>query len=482
MHLYVDKWVFHRKSSKFMCVCGKLSTVKIMALTVSQLAQVWDRALAKIKDGIADKITYESFFTESYIYSLDGNVITVVVNSDLAASVISTKYESLVDEVLREVTGLSFTVNFVAPDKVQSKPVSSAPEKQPFFSDSRIDPSYTFDTFVVGTSNREAYQAAVLAAKDPGKFYNPVLIFGDSGLGKTHLLHAIGNTIKESKPGMRVLYVKAQDFLDEYIKYVKNDSNGVGLVEWFKASVDVLLVDDVQFLANKTKTEETFFSIYNYLYSAGKQVVITSDKHPSLLNGLDDRLKTRFVQGLPISIERPEKTVCELILRKRIEQKGMTIEDFDPEVITYFASKFGSNVRELEGAFDRMFFYITNFKNVDHIDLSTAIESVRSLVNVKEDEDTLSQDKIISTVAEYYGLTLTQITGTSRQANIALARHISMFLIRVLLDAPFKKIGDRFGGKDHTTVMNAVEKIEKASKTDEQLKKAIEELKKRING
>ncbi len=452
-----------------------------MALTVSQLAQVWDRALAKIKDGIADKITYESFFTESYIYSLDGNVITVVVNSDLAASVISTKYESLVDEVLREVTGLSFTVNFVAPDKVQSKPVSSAPDKQPFFSDSRIDPSYTFDTFVVGTSNREAYQAAVLAAKDPGKFYNPVLIFGDSGLGKTHLLHAIGNTIKESKPEMRVLYVKAQDFLDEYIKYVKNDSNGVGLVEWFKASVDVLLVDDVQFLANKTKTEETFFSIYNYLYSAGKQVVITSDKHPSLLNGLDDRLKTRFVQGLPISIERPEKTVCELILRKRIEQKGMTIEDFDPEVITYFASKFGSNVRELEGAFDRMFFYITNFKNVDHIDLSTAIESVRSLVNVKEDEDTLSQDKIISTVAEYYGLTLTQITGTSRQANIALARHISMFLIRVLLDAPFKKIGDRFGGKDHTTVMNAVEKIEKASKTDEQLKKAIEELKKRIN-
>jgi len=452
-----------------------------MALTVSQLAQVWDRALAKIKDGIADKITYESFFTESYIYSLDGNVITVVVNSDLAASVISTKYESLVDEVLREVTGLSFTVNFVAPDKVQSKPVSSAPNKQPFFSDSRIDPSYTFDTFVVGTSNREAYQAAVLAAKDPGKFYNPVLIFGDSGLGKTHLLHAIGNTIKESKPEMRVLYVKAQDFLDEYIKYVKNDSNGVGLVEWFKASVDVLLVDDVQFLANKTKTEETFFSIYNYLYSAGKQVVITSDKHPSLLNGLDDRLKTRFVQGLPISIERPEKTVCELILRKRIEQKGMTIEDFDPEVITYFASKFGSNVRELEGAFDRMFFYITNFKNVDHIDLSTAIESVRSLVNVKEDEDTLSQDKIISTVAEYYGLTLTQITGTSRQANIALARHISMFLIRVLLDAPFKKIGDRFGGKDHTTVMNAVEKIEKASKTDEQLKKAIEELKKRIN-
>lgn len=453
-----------------------------MGLTVSQLAQVWDRALAKIKEGIADKITYESFFTDSYIYSLDGNTITVVVNSDLAASVISTKYESLVDEVLRQITDMSFTVNFVSSDKAQSKPKTSSIDKQPFFSDSKIDPKFTFETFVVGTSNREAYQASVLAAKDPGKFYNPVLIFGDSGLGKTHLLHAIGNTIKESKPEMRVLYVKAQDFLDEYIKYVKNDSNGVGLVEWFKASVDVLLVDDVQFLANKQKTEETFFSIYNYLYSAGKQVVITSDKHPSLLNGLDDRLKTRFVQGLPISIEKPEKTVCELILRKRIEQKGMTISDFDPEVITYFASKFGNNVRELEGAFDRMFFYITNFKNVDHIDLPTAIESVRSLVNVKEDEETLSQDKIISTVAEYYGLTLTQVTGTSRQANIALARHISMFLIRSLLDIPFKKVGDRFGGKDHTTVMNAVEKIEKSLKTDEQLRKAIDDLEKRING
>ncbi len=453
-----------------------------MGLTVSQLAQVWERTLSRIQEGIGDKITFETFFNDSYIYSLEGDVVTVVVNSDLAMNVIATKYGSLVDEALKQIAGMSLTANFVSPEKVQSRPTTSTPDKQPFFNDSKIDPNFTFDNFVVGTSNREAYQASVLAAKDPGKFYNPVLIFGDSGLGKTHLLYAIGNTIRESRPELRVLYVKAQDFLDEYIKYVKNDTNGVGLVEWFKASVDVLLVDDVQFLANKTKTEETFFSIYNYLYSSGKQVVITSDKHPSLLNGLDDRLKTRFVQGLPISIEKPEKTVCELILRKRIEQKGMTIEDFDPEVITYFASKFGNNVRELEGAFDRMFFYITNFKKIDHIDLSTAIESVRSLVSVKEDEETLSQDKIISTVAEYYGLTLAQLTGTSRQANIALPRHISMYLIRTLLDAPFKKIGDRFGGKDHTTVMNAVEKIEKASKTDEQLKKAIEDLKKKIDG
>jgi chromosomal replication initiator protein len=251
-------------------------------------------------------------------------------------------------------------------------------------------------------------------------------------------------------------------------------------VDWFKSSVDMLLVDDVQFLSNKKNTEETFFSIYNNFYSAGKQIVLTSDQHPSKLNGLDDRLKSRFIQGLPLSINVPEKETCENILRMRIEANGLDVNDFDEDALSFLAGRFGKNVRELEGAFDRLLFYTINIQPTKHIDLKTAMRSVSGLVNIKEDEERLSEQKIIDTVADYYNLAPYQIVGNIRTSQIAMARHISMYLIRVLLDIPFTKIGKTFGGKDHATVMNGVNKVEKSLKTDESLKKAVEELRGRL--
>lgn len=450
-----------------------------MDVSISEIARLWDRILPHIKEEM-DPFVFDSYFEDSYIDSIQSNEMIVVVNSSVAASVLNSMYRDTINKVVGAVTESNFVVRFVTSKETEDKKSIIEDKGPTFFADSALNPNYTFKTFVVGESNREAYQAALMASQEPGKLYNPILIWGNSGLGKTHLLHAIGNAAKEKFPKLRVLYVHAQEFLDEYIKYVKGDKEGVSIVDWFKSSVDMLLVDDVQFLSNKKNTEETFFSIYNSFYSANKQIVITSDQHPSKLNGLDDRLKTRFVQGLPLAIEQPEKETCENILKMRIEANGLDAKDFDEDALSFLASRFGKNIRELEGALDRVLFYTINIQKVEHIDLKTAMRSVSGLVNIKEDEEKLSEQKIINIVADYYNLAPYQITGNIRTSQIAMARHIAMYLIRDMLDTPFTKIGKVFGGKDHATVMNGVNKVEKSLKTDESLKKAINELRDRL--
>ena len=449
--------------------------------SISEITQLWDRILPRIKEELNNNMVFDAFFTDSYIDSIQGNEILVVVSTLTAANVLSDNYKELINKVISDATESNFSAKFITADQVKEKNALIEPAAPAYFVDSVLNPNYTFKNFIVGNSNREAYQAALLASQDPGRLYNPILIYGDSGLGKTHLLHAIGNAAKEKFPKLRVLYVHAQEFLDEYIKYIKGDREGVSIVDWFKSSVDMLLVDDVQFLSNKKSTEETFFSIYNNLYSAHKQIVLTSDQHPSKLNGLDARLQTRFTQGLPLSINQPEMETCENILKMRIVANGLNPSDFDPDAISFLASKFGKNVRELEGAFDRLLFYTINIQPTKHIDLKTVMNSVSGLINVKDAEEKLSEQKIIDVVADYYNLAPYQLTGNIRTSQIAMARHISMYLIRVLLDTPFTKIGKAFGGKDHATVMNGVNKVEKQLKTDETLKSVIEELKKRLN-
>ncbi len=450
-----------------------------MENTVSEIAALWDRILIKIKAKMNDPLVYDSFFEGSYIDSIHDNQMIVVANSGLAVSILSTKYKDMIDGVVHDATESNFDIKFVQKEDIK-KSIEIKPTKRAFFSDSDINPQYTFKNFVVGPSNREAYQAALMISQNPGKLFNPVLIYGGSGLGKTHLLHAIGNAVKEKFPTMKVLYVHAQDFLNEYIKYVNGQNEGTNLVEWFRQEVDLLLVDDVQFLANKPRTEETFFSIYNNFYSVGKQVVLTSDQNPSLLNGLDDRLKSRFVSGLPLAIKPIEKETCESILRLKIDANGLDVNDFDPDVISYFATTFGKNVRVLEGAFDRLLFYTVNIHKTKHIDLSTAMDSVSSLAEAQDAKTQLSEEKIINAVADYYSLAPYQLTGKIRTSQIAMARHIAMYLIRTMLDVPFTKIGQTFGGKDHATVMNGVEKVENSLKSDKDLAKAVTELESRL--
>lgn len=450
-----------------------------MAQSISEITQLWGRILEKIKIKINDQRIYDTFFADSYINSINGDLMTVVVNCGLAVSLLSSKYFDMISEVVRDSTQSDFKLKFIQAEDVQNiqKPIANKPT---FFENAYINPKLNFDNFVVGASNREAYQAALIIASNPGQMYNPLFIYSQSGLGKTHLLHAIGNYVKENSPTKKVLYLATEQFVDEFIKYVTGDREGENLKDFFKG-VDVFLVDDIQFLANKVKTEEHFFYIFNQMINAGKQVVLTSDKHPNELQGLEARLVSRFNAGLPISMTPPDVDTCVAILKTKITANGLDINNFDNEVLKFFAEKFNKNVRELEGAFNRLLFYTINIQPTKHITLNIAIESVQSLIDVKDAKTKLNETKIINVVADYYNLTPSQLLGKIRTNQIAIARHVAMYLIKDMIkDTSLAQIGRTFGGKDHTTVMNAIEKVEKLLKTDTGMQTVIEDLKKRL--
>jgi len=450
-----------------------------MARSISEITQLWDRVLVQLASRINDRNIFDSFFNGTYIHRIDGNSMVVVVNSGLAASILSTKYNDLISEVVLDTTQSNFVLSYIQKSEINHVEVKPVEEKPAFFANSSINSSFTFDNFVSGPSNREALQAALMTAANPGKMFNPLFIYSDSGLGKTHLLHAMGNYIKKNSPNAKVLYISTDDFVDEFIHYVHGDKDSESLKDFFK-KVDFLLVDDIQFLADKTKTEEMFFHIFNNLVSANKQIVLTSDRHPTDLKGLESRLVSRFSSGLTVNITKPDLETSKAILRKKITANNLDINRFDDEVITFFADKFSNNVRELEGALNRLLFYIINIRETNHVTMEIAAESVQPLIDNEEMKTKLSKEKVINVVADYYNLTPSQLAGRIRTQQIALARHISMYLIRELLDVPFAKIGQSFGGKDHSTVINAINKVEKQLKNDTALQTAVKELKKRL--
>ena len=453
-----------------------------MISSISEMTQLWDKALGKIEKRLGEKQIFDSFFTGSYIDEINGDVIVVVVNSALAVTLMSGKYYSLIEETVNEITGNNFKVEFIQKDSSKKERRIEVVEQkeQNYFAGSIVKPNCTFESFVVGQSNREASQAALLVATNPGEMYNPLFIYSNSGLGKTHLLYAIGNYVsKISKPGAKVLYVQASDFVTEYINSVKGEVHAEDLKKYI-CSFDVLLLDDVQMLSTAVKSQDFFFSIYEKLYNAGKQIAITSDKQPSELVNMQERLVTRFSHGLTVKIEEPDQNTCVEILRKKIVEKGVDISRIDESVLYFLADKFSKNIRELEGALNRLTFRIQMLAPNERVTLEIAAESVQSLSGGKAFANELSEQKIINTVADYYNLAPSQLVGKIRTGQIALARHIAMYLIRNTLDVPLKKIGDIFGGKDHTTVMNAIQKVDKGLKTDMSLKEAVDELQKRL--
>ena len=450
-----------------------------MIETISEITQLWDRVLNYIRERLNDNRTFDAFFKPTYIDSIEGSKIIVVANSSLAETVLTNKFKELVKEAVLRATQTDFDITFVTKDKV-TKQAEEKKNKPSYFADSRLDRRFSFESFEVGDCNREAHQAAIMVAKDPGKLFNPLLLYADSGLGKTHLMQSIGNAIKDDTPSAKVLYIGASDFVDEYMRFVKEYRDEESLTDYFKKDVDVFLIDDIQFLAGKKLTMEMFFLAFAALEKMGKQIVITADQHPSVINGLDDRLKSRFQAGLVISISRPDLETAKKILLSKIRANGLDDKDFDPEVITFLASRFSDNVRELEGSLQRLLFYTINIKPTKHITIEIASEAVQGLITVQESKTKLTEQKIIQTVADYYSLTPAQLTGKIRTSQIALARHIAMYLDKALLDTPFTKIGQAFGGKDHATVMKAVEKIEKTLKLDTALQKAVTDLKTKL--
>ncbi len=449
------------------------------------MTRIWQKTLKLVDERLGERQIFDSFFADTYINDIKGDTITVIVNSLTAERLLSSKYIDLLKEAVAEVTEFSYELVFKQLGDVNSGRIAklnnqnNTEEETSFFKNAEIKNDLTFDSFVEGDFNKEAYRAASLISQKPGEVFNPLFIYSNSGLGKTHLLHAIGNKIKAKNPKAKILYIDANDFVEEYVKFVKGEKENETLKDFF-STVDVLLFDDVQFLENKVKTEEMFFYVYQKMINSNKQIVITSDRQPTELKGLEDRLVTRFTQGLTVKINTPDQDTCVKILEKQIENEGLKIDNFDPAVLYFYADKFSNNVRELDGAFNRLIFYVSQIKQVEKITLDVAIEAAQNITGIKNVATQLSETKIINVVADYYNLVPSQLTGKVRTGQLALARHVAMYLIRNNIDVPLSKIGNIFGGRDHTTVMNGIMKVENMLKTDEPLKAAIEELQKRI--
>ena len=455
-----------------------------MSKSISEMARIWQQALKIIDKRLQERQIFDSFFADTYINEIKGDTITVVVSNQTAEILLSSKYIELIKDAITEVTDFNYNIVFiqlseVAKNTTQSRVDSAKNEETVFFKNAVIKKELTFDAFVEGDFNKEAYRAATLISQNPGNVFNPLFIYSNSGLGKTHLLHAIGNYIYSKNPSAKILYINADDFVEEYVKFVKGEKGDETLKDFF-STVDVLLFDDVQLLANKVKTEEMFFYIYQKMVNQNKQIVITSDRQPAELKGLEDRLITRFSQGLTVKINNPDQDTCVKILEKQIKNAGLNIDDFDSAVLYFYAERFNSNVRVLEGAFNRLIFYVSQMKKVDKITLDIAIEAAQNITDIKNVATQLTEQKIINVVADYYNFLPSQLTGKTRTGQLALARHVAMYLIRINIDIPLNKIGNMFGGRDHTTVMNGILKVENMLKTDEALKAAINELQKRL--
>lgn len=449
-----------------------------MGESISELNHIWSKVLENLEQKIDDRRFFDVFLSGSKIYSFEGSSMIISAGTSLAVNILSTKFLQDITTAVKEVTGKNVNITFELADNLKEK--VQVVEEAKYFKYSQVNESLTFDNFVTGPCNIEAKQAALLIAQNPGyRDYNPLFIYSDSGLGKTHLLSAIVNYIREYGKGKSALYCSATDFLEEYLMAASGEREADKLKNYIVRH-DILLIDDVQMLGGKEKTTDFLFQIFQKMHNTNKQIVITSDKHPSELKGFDERLKSRFGGGLSISIASPDVQTCVSILKAKIEAGPLDINIFDQDVLDFIGQKFSKNIRNIDEALHKLVYYTTVFKPGKHIDMEIAMEALQPLVDVRSEKQKLSEQRIINVVADYYSLTPSQVTGSSREYKIALARHVSMYLIRTLLDTPFTRIGAMFGGKDHSTVMSGVEKVERELKTNSNLQEAINELKKRL--
>jgi len=421
-----------------------------------------------------------------------GSNLLLSAPNDFAKDVLETRLRAVLNEVLSEKLeqkiSIAVTVNEVAEENLSTEPlverIENYVEVEPksgtgrqstpttTAEPSQLNPRYIFETFVIGASNRFAHAAAVAVAEAPAKAYNPLFIYGESGLGKTHLLHAIGAYAKELYGGVRVRYVSSEEFTNDFINSIRDDKASVFQRRY--RDLDVLLVDDIQFLENKERTQEEFFHTFNTLYNANKQIVISSDRPPKQLTTLEDRLRSRFEWGLITDIQPPELETRIAILRKKAAQDKLNAPD---DVLEYIASKISSNIRELEGALIR----VTAFASLNRqgVDLGLAEIVLKDLIPEAGGPE-ITAGTIMAQTASYFSLTIDDLCGTSRSRVLVNARQIAMYLCRELTELSLPKIGQTFGGRDHTTVMHADRKIRQLMAERRSIYNQVTELTNRI--
>ena len=439
--------------------------------------KIWEQFLQFIKANTTE-VSYNTWFTSLSIYRIDEdvNIIYLATKNDIAVNLIKKRYMHLIEQGFENVTGQSYRVLVKLEEEYQeeSRPALAARKRIQKFEDTNklFNPRLNFDNFVVGNNNKYAHAAALAVAESPAEAYNPLFIYGGSGLGKTHLMQAIGIHIIKNDPESRVVYVSSETFTNELIKAISENKMRAFKNKYRKA--DVLLIDDIQFLENKDKTQEEFFHTFNKLHAENKQIVITSDKPPRELKTLEERIRTRFECGLITDITIPDFETRIAIIRRKAELLDLHIPD---DVAEFIANRLKTNIRQLEGA-------VKKLKALKHFagsppSISMAQSVIKDILN-NDQPVPITVEKIIAEVADVYGVTPEEIRSSKRSAQISTARKVATYVVREITQMPLQSIGTEFGGRDHSTIVYAINNIEAGMKRDANLKQLVEDIIKNI--
>ncbi|PIS29830.1 chromosomal replication initiator protein DnaA [Candidatus Saganbacteria bacterium CG08_land_8_20_14_0_20_45_16] len=443
-----------------------------------QLNQLWNQVIPSLEKSL-NKPIYEALLSSTKPIEVTNNQFRIAVPNEPVKNWLSKHCLTLLEQEVRQLSPeISSVLFYVGSPNLFSTPLleqtSYKIEKLstpivPF-----LNPRYTFNNFVIGNGNRFAHAASLAVAEAPGKAYNPLFLYGGVGLGKTHLMQAIGHQVATQNPSARILYITSETFTNELINSIRDDKT-IQFRNKYR-TIDLLMVDDIQFLAGKERTQEEFFHTFNTLYEASKQIVVSSDRPPKEIPTLEERLRSRFEWGLAADIQAPDFETRIAILRKKAELSEVTVAN---DILTYIASKVASNIRELEGALIRVVAYAS--LNNSEITIPLVDQVLKDIfITKKLEEKNISIDLIKKVAAEYYSIRIDDMSAKIRTKEIAIARQIAMYLSRELTDASFPKIGDEFGGRDHTTVLHACEKIKGSMHKDQHIKEAIQSISTKI--
>ena len=440
--------------------------------------ELWEKTL-NIMKGELTEVSFNTWIKSAIPLSLANDSLRLGVPNNFTKEILETRYKDLLVNALKIVSSKKYNIEFTVASEesvdLDDKNIKKGSASNIIVSDemsATLNPKYTFDSFVIGNSNRFAHAASLAVAESPAKAYNPLFIYGGVGLGKTHLMHAIGHYILQNNPKSKVVYVSSEKFTNELINSIKDDKN-VDFRNKYR-NVDVLLIDDIQFIAGKDATQQEFFHTFNALHEANKQIILSSDRPPKEIPTLEDRLRSRFEWGLIADIQQPDFETRIAILKKKADVEGLNISH---DVMVYIATKIKSNIRELEGALIRIVAYSSLTNKEISVDLAS--EALKDIISNKQSK-LVTIDLIMDVVSSYYNLRIEDFKSQRRTRNVAFPRQVAMYLCRKLTDTSLPKIGEEFGGRDHTTVIHAYEKISENLKDDETLQQAINELTKKI--
>ena len=461
-------------------VARSISCLALMEEIMNIIYEKWDEILETVKtEHELSDVSFKTWLKPLTIHSIDDQVVTILVPSQqVGLNYISKKYALPLKVAISELTGSDYDIRFVLPEDVQNveKEVPVSTNYNTSMEMANLNPKYTFDTFVVGSNNKFAHAASLAVAESPGEIYNPLFLYGGVGLGKTHLMHSVAHFILERNPSTKILYTTSEEFTNELIEAIRNGNN-TAMTKFREKyrNIDVLLIDDIQFIIGKESTQEEFFHTFNALQTQGKQIILTSDKPPKEMETLEERIRSRFEWGLMADIGVPDYETRMAILRKKAESDNFDIDD---EVLSYIANNIKSNVRELEGALNKLLAY----NNLVHIPITMDIaEKELSNIITPDKPREITPQLIIEVVSEHYHISVDQMISKTRSSDVAKPRQIAMYLCKNMTESPLDTIGSLLGGRDHSTIIHGIKKVTEEYEKNETTRNMIETIKKKIN-